>query len=117
MSKKHEIQDYSFGNIVVDGKSYSKDLIIYPDSIQDSWWRRESHNLVPEDIEEVIERRPEVLVVGTGAKGMLKVPQSTKEHLLSLGIEVVDFPTDRAAKYFNELQEKKHTLGAFHLTC
>ena len=114
---KHEIQDYSFGKMVVDGHTYTQDLIIYSDTIQDSWWRREGHSLVLEDIPEVIERKPEVLVVGTGASGVLKVPGSTKDRLLELGIEVVAAPTDRAAKYYNRLESKKRTVGAFHLTC
>ncbi len=113
----HEIEAYEFGRMVVDGKSYTQDLILYPDSLQDSWWRQEGHSLVPEDIPQVLERKPEVLVVGTGASGMMTIPKSTKEHLLSIGTEVVEAPTDRAVNYYNRLKSKKHTVGAFHLTC
>jgi len=70
-----------------------------------------------EDIPEVIERSPEVIVLGTGNPGRLQVPQSTKEYLLSVGIEIVTAPTERAVKYFNRLQRKKRTVGAFHLSC
>ena len=51
---EHEIEEYSFGHIVVNGKSY---------------------------------------------------------------IEIVTAPTERAVKYFNRLQRKKRTVGAFHLSC
>ena len=113
----HEIDSYSFGKMVVDGKTYTQDLIIYPDSIQDSWWREQGHSLAPEDIPHVIKTGPEVLVIGTGANGVLKVPKSTKDHLLEIGIEVIDVPTGRAVTYFNRLKDKKETVGAFHLTC
>jgi len=35
------IDGYSFGRIVVEGKEYTSDLIIYPDHIQGDWWREE----------------------------------------------------------------------------
>jgi len=39
------IEHYSFGRIVIDGKEYTKDLIIYPDKIRANWWRKEGHKL------------------------------------------------------------------------
>jgi hypothetical protein len=113
----HSIESYSFGRMEVDGRTYTRDLILYPGRIQDSWWRREGHNLVPDDIPEVIAEKPDVLVVGTGASGVMEVPESTRQALLEQGIETVAAPTDRAVKYYQRLQEKKRTVGAFHLTC
>ena len=114
---KNEIEEYSFGKMVINGKFYTQDLIIYPDSIEDSWWRKKGHSLVPEDIPRVLEMKPEVLVVGTGASGVLKVPASTKKQLADEGIELIDMKTDKAAKEFNRLKSQKHVVGAFHLTC
>ena len=34
------IDEYSFGRISVSGKNYSADLIIFPDHIQENWWRK-----------------------------------------------------------------------------
>jgi hypothetical protein len=50
----YEIEKYSFGKMVINGKTYTQDLIIYPDSIEDSWWRKKGHSLVPEDIPRVL---------------------------------------------------------------
>ncbi|MCG2675765.1 hypothetical protein L6304_01045, partial [bacterium] len=47
--------------MVIDGKEYTNDLIIYPDHIQSSWWRKEGHRLDTEDIKEILEAKPEVL--------------------------------------------------------
>jgi hypothetical protein len=47
----------------------------------------------------------------------MEVPESTRQALLEQGIETVAAPTDRAVKYYQRLQEKKRTVGAFHLTC
>lgn len=33
------IEHYEFGKITIDGISYFSDIIIYPDHIEDEWWR------------------------------------------------------------------------------
>jgi len=113
----HEIESYSFGKMRVDGREYTQDLILYPETIETSWHRKEGHNLSIDDIPRVIEEKPDVLVVGTGKSEMLHIPEATTQKLLELGIEIVAAPTDRAFKYYNRLKSKKHTIGAFHLTC
>ncbi len=113
----HEIEHYSFGKMIVDGQTYTNDLILYPHSIQDSWYRKKGHSLSLKDIPQVIEEKPDVLVVGTGASEMMHIPEKTTQQLLELGIEIVAAPTDRAVNYYNRLKSKKHTIGAFHLTC
>ena len=113
----HEIEFYSFGKMIVDGSTYTNDLILYPETIQDSWRRREGHSLTVEDIPDVVKEKPDVLVVGTGASEMMHISEDTTQKLLEMGVEIVAAPTDRAIKYYNKLKSKKHTIGAFHLTC
>ncbi len=67
--------------IVVNGKKYYSDVIVYPDKVSSQWWREEGHLLVPEDLEKVIEAKPEILIVGTGNLGMMKVPSSTQQWI------------------------------------
>ncbi|MFC1932941.1 MTH938/NDUFAF3 family protein [Chloroflexota bacterium] len=69
----HTIDSYRFGEIVINGKSYSSDIVISPDRVRDNWCRKTGHELCLEDIAEVIAGNPEVLVVGTGASGLVKV--------------------------------------------
>lgn len=111
------IESYSFGEIVIDGEKYSNDVIIFPDHVKRDWWRKEGHSLHPEDLEEVVEASPEVLVVGTGAYGRLSVPRDTREHIESNGIELVLEKTESACETYNELAEEKETVAALHLTC
>ena len=63
------IDSYSFGKIVVDGQSYTSDLILYPDKIDDKWWRKSGHLLLKEDLKDIIHFNPDILIVGTGAYG------------------------------------------------
>jgi hypothetical protein len=111
------IDSYSFGRITVNGTSYSSDLIIYPDHVDSSWWRKEGHRLCQEDLEEVLRYKPEVLVVGQGKPGLMKVGRELIERLSRLGIEVRSAPTAQAVRIYNELCSKGHVVAALHLTC
>lgn len=111
------IDSYSFGSMVVDGKEYTNDLIIYSDRIQSSWWRIEGHRLDIEDIKEILEAKPEVLVVGTGASDLVEIPEETEKHIRSKGIRLIAQRTGEAYKTFNTLSKSKKVIGAFHLTC
>lgn len=112
-----KIEHYSFGSITVDGKTYTSDVIIYPGRVDSSWWRKEGHNLHIVDLTDVINAKPQVLVIGTGTSGLMKVPKETLSHLESKGIEVHVERTDKAVELFNKLQKDKIVIAAFHLTC
>lgn len=112
------IEGYSFGSMTVQERRYTSDIIIYPDRVQDRWWRKQGHSLCLEDIAEAVEGKPEVLVVGCGKSELMKVPDEVRKELERSGITVMDAPTDAAVKEFNRLTEEgKNVIGAFHLTC
>jgi len=67
------IDSYLFGQIVINGKKYTSDVIIFLDRVQDDWWRDESHELALKDITGIMNENPEVLLVGTGASGLMRV--------------------------------------------
>jgi hypothetical protein len=109
------IEHYSFGEIVIDGNKYSNDLIVFKDKVK-SWWRKEGHLLHLEDIEEIIKEKPEILIVGTGSYGVMKVEESVKEFLKEKGIKLVEKNSKEACDEFNKLKNKNVVL-AIHLTC
>jgi len=112
------IESYDFGRIVVNGKRYMSDLIVFPSYVKDGWWRKEGHRLSVEDLKEVFEARPQVLVVGTGYSGLMRVPEEVKEHLAERGIELIVKPTREACEAFNDLlRSGKRVVAALHLTC
>ncbi|KXB00080.1 hypothetical protein AKJ42_01810 [candidate division MSBL1 archaeon SCGC-AAA261C02] len=111
------IESYSFGKIVIDGQRYTNDVIIFPNRVKDDWWRKEGHSLHPEDLEEVMEEEPEVLVVGKGHSGLVTIPEETKKFIESRGIDLIAKPTEEACEEFNELSKTKKVVAALHLTC
>jgi len=112
-----KIEHYSFGKITIEGMTYTSDVIIYPEKVNASWWRKEGHNLQVVDLMDVINVNPQILVIGTGATGLMKVPKDTMSHLESKGIEVHVARTGEAVEIFNKLQKDKIVIAAFHLTC
>ena len=80
------IDSYRFGEIVINGKKYSSDVLIFPDRVRDNWWRKTGHELRLEDIAEVITENPEVLVVGTGASGLMKVLSEVEQAAQARGL-------------------------------
>jgi hypothetical protein len=112
-----KIDSYSFGSLVVDGKMYTSDVIIYPGRVDPSWWRKEGHRLQIADLADVLDAKPQILIVGTGYSGMMVVSEKTKNDIRSLGIDIYIATTGRAAELFNTMQGKKITIAALHLTC
>lgn len=111
------IDSYRFGQMVVDGQLHNRDLILLPGRVLGGWWRREGHQLHPDDLREVIAARPSVLVVGQGAFGRMQVSQAARQALHEAGITLIALPTGEAVHEYNRLREVEKTAGAFHLTC
>lgn len=112
------IESYSFGRMVVDGRNFTKDVLIYPDgSILSPWWRISGHRLEMADIEKLIGMHPEVIVAGTGASGLMQPAAELVDALAEQNIEFIVLPTSKALEVFNDQAGKKPTGGCFHLTC
>jgi hypothetical protein len=111
------IESYRFGEIVIDGKCYTSDVVILPGSVRDGWWRREGHRVWPEDLAEALEASPEVVVVGRGAPGLMDVPDRTREYLASRGIKLVVERTEEACRTYNQLCGSQRVVAALHLSC
>ena len=112
------VDDYHFGHITIGGEAYDRDLIITPQGVAPNWWRKQGHRLDRADLEKVIEAAPDVLVVGTGYYGRMKVPEETRAFLQAHKIQLEARPTGEAVQTFNRLQQEyANIVAALHLTC
>ena len=111
------IDAYSFGQIKVDGRTYRSDVIIYPEKINSFWWRKEGHNLGLDDLQEVIDYRPDFLIIGQRKIGIMKVSPEVHTHMLKKGIRLFIAHTTQAVQKYNELAKTKKVVAALHLTC
>ena len=111
------IDSYSFGKMIIAGATYESDLIIYPDRINPSWRRKEGHRLQLDDLKEVFTVNPEVLIIGTGKLGVMKVSNEVNTEVRRKNIELIVEKSTRAVELFNSIHTQRKTVGAFHLTC
>ncbi len=113
-----KIDSYSFGNIKIDGTDYRSDVIIYPDRVDDKWWRKEGHLLQMDDLAEVFGLKPETLIVGLGQPGLMEVDPYLVEYCKKNEVELIALPTADAVSKYNQLIRKKPlVIAALHLTC
>ncbi|MGP3667268.1 MAG: Mth938-like domain-containing protein [Candidatus Bathyarchaeota archaeon] len=117
-----KIDNLSFGSIVIDGKKYKHDVIIYPNGVVK---RRKGgfllfgrHTIKIDGIEELYNSNPEILIVGTGTSGKAKLSEESSNFLKNKGLEVFTASSYEAVKKFNELTGLGKKVGAiFHVTC
>jgi hypothetical protein len=112
-----KIDSYRHGQITISGKKYTSDVIIFPHYVKDGWWRKKGHLVCTEDVEEVIQEKPEVLVVGTGDEERMEVLSETQRYLTKQGIELIAQATDKACQTYNQLCSSRKVIAALHLTC
>ena len=111
------IEEYQFGQIVVAGVKYTSDIILLPQRLIADWRRREGHTLSPEDLTEIVQERPDLLIVGTGSLGQVRVTPEARRHLEANHIELIVEDTASACKTYNRLCPTKRVAAALHLTC
>lgn len=119
------IEDYQFGSITIDGETYTHDIEVFWNGDVFDWWRKESHIVEVEDIIEVVEQKPETVIIGTGESGMVMVTDAAQKFIRERGIRLIIDPTEQATRTFNIRKEdsqeeegkSEKVIGLFHLTC
>jgi hypothetical protein len=113
-----KIDKYRFGTIIIEGKKYYSDLIIGSSKVYDNWWRQDGHKLILNDLKTALGMDPEVMVVGTGFSGMLKIDEEVDIFAKSKNIKLISEKTKEAVKIYNKyFKENANVVGCFHLTC
>ena len=110
------IDSTSFGDVIVDGKTYYSDVTV--------WWngkvdfRDKMHVFGMKEFLRIVEKKPEAVVLGTGQHGVVQVPDEVMEaadkHKIDLFIET----SPKAIKIFNSfITEGKKAVAVIHSTC
>jgi hypothetical protein len=112
------ITDFSFGKIVVNGKTYTDDIKIVNGQVLSDWRRKKGHRLEIEDITDILEAEPAILVIGKGSPGLLKSTVSLRDYLTANHIELIEKKTPEAVEVFNRLlQQGREVAAGFHISC
>lgn len=111
------IEACRFGLVIVDGRRFTRDVIILPDRVVSDWWRQEGHALAVADLQPLVGNLPQVLVVGLGHMGRMRLLPETSEWLRQRGVELISEPTPAACETYNRQRIERRVAAALHLTC
>ncbi len=114
------IQDFTFGQISIDGSTYEHDVIIEGGEIhkrkkKPSKKFRDDYGHTPLSIEEKIPWNCKRLVIGTGAYGNPPVMKQVKKEAKRRKVGLQILPTEEAMQVLN--QDPKNTNAVLHVTC
>jgi len=111
------IESYTFGEFRIKGERYDSNVILIMDNVKKAR-HLPNHKLSLNDFTEIIESSPEYVIIGTGASGVMSVPDSIKEFIEEKNIKLIIEKTKDACETYNDLLEKgKKIAGFLHNTC
>ena len=115
------ILDIAWGRLEVEGLPAFKDAKLFPGGARAWDWRetgtRHAPGIQPADVQELLDRGAEVVVLSKGMLERLQVCPETLALLKNKGIPVHVLQTEAAVRLYNELRERHLVAGLFHSTC
>ncbi|GAB4513401.1 MAG: Mth938-like domain-containing protein [Sulfuricaulis sp.] len=104
------IRAYAPGSITINDTAYTRSLIVTPEQVMD-WPPASFAGLLAGHFEMLAAMRPEVLILGTGAKLQFPSPRLTRALIeANIGLEVMD--TGAACRTYNILMSDGRRVAA-----
>jgi len=105
-----------FGEVEIDGKVYFSDMIVWWDGRIE--YREKSHVIGMSDFLKLAEKKPDIIVVGRGMNGDVKIEEEVEQAAEDKKIEIYHELSPKAAKMFNGfVADKKKAVAVIHSTC
>jgi len=116
------IESLSWGRVQVAGADAPyKDAKLFPGGSRPWDWRetgtQHSPGVQVADVEELVERGAEVVILSQGMYRRLQAPEETLQWLRQRGVEVHVSPTEEAVQRYNELAGRRPVGALIHSTC
>ncbi|MEJ2545870.1 MAG: Mth938-like domain-containing protein [Calditrichaceae bacterium] len=119
---KPSIDATSFGSITVSGEQYEKDIMIHLNGEVTKRKKKlskatygTSHIVSLDEAEYIYEKGAELLIIGSGQYGALKLSNEASEFFRQKGFTVKLLPTPQAMAAWNSA--KGSVIAMFHITC
>jgi hypothetical protein len=120
---KPEINNTSFGSITIEKNEYDHDVIINLAGEVNKRRKKlskrvfgTSHTISLDEAEFIYEEGTEIVVIGTGQYGMVKLSKEAVSFFEEKNVEAILMPTSEALHKWNRERNKK-VVGLFHVTC
>ncbi len=117
-----KVDELSFGSLVIDGKKYSQDVLIFTDATvkkrKGGFLMFGSHNIKIGELEELAQGEPETIIIGTGTNAKASLATEAESWVKEKNLSLIVQPSYEAAASLNELTEQgKKVAALIHITC
>jgi hypothetical protein len=117
-----KIDELTFGSIVIEGKKYRRDILIFADGTvkkrKGGFLMFGSHKIKKQELEELSQSQPETIIVGTGTDGAAHIAPEVENWAKEKNLSLLVQPSYDAVARLNELAEQKTKVAALiHITC
>jgi hypothetical protein len=117
-----KVDKLSFGSIIIDGKKYSRDVLIFADGTvkkrRGGFLMFGSHNIKKEELEELAQGDPATIIIGTGTNGKARITSETQNWAKETNLDLIVQPSYEAVTKLNQLRDQKKRVAALiHITC
>ena len=105
-----------FGEVEIDGKVFFSDMVV--------WWngkseyREKRHVFGMSQFLALAEKKPEIIVIGTGMNGIVGITEEVVQAAEDKNIEIFKELSPKAAEMFNGfIADGKKAVALIHSTC
>lgn len=117
------IDSTSFGSVTINGRRH-RDVTIIGEKIEQRDYNKlfglfgTDHLVSDWEVQKLLSTKPEIVIIGSGQSGVLKVTGEVKDKLTATGVELKILITPEAIKEYNKLINEGRKVNALiHTTC
>lgn len=119
------IEGFQWGRFQIDGQIHSedgegvgKDICVIEGEVR-AWEARKGHKLKTSMVDCIQGADISILVIGTGVRGAIRVPEKTRKAIKSGGVEtlIIEKTPEACATYNQLVRKKKRVALLAHGTC
>ncbi|MBM3343516.1 MAG: hypothetical protein FJY56_15615 [Betaproteobacteria bacterium] len=108
---RNQFTGYGTGYVMVNQQRYQRSVVVTPSALHEDWPVTGVEVLNAEALRFLLELKPEILLLGTGAKQVFPRPAALREFAQAqIGVESMDTPA--ACRTFNILMAEGRNVAA-----
>ncbi|NGP86950.1 Mth938-like domain-containing protein [Fodinibius halophilus] len=119
--KSPKIHSIEWGKVTLSNRRTHKDAKLFPSGSREWDWNETGTHHVPgiqpADVEELLERGSEIVILSQGFHERLQVCQETKKYLNERNIDFHILETEQAKQKYNDLRTNLPVGALIHSTC
>ena len=111
------IEHYTFGTFIIDGKEFNSNIKLINNKPKPCH-HFDNHIIKKSDFTDLIKAKPDIIIIGTGASGVVNVPQDIITLIQKNNIQLIIKKTEDACNEYNKLiKQQKNVCALLHNTC